>query len=56
MSYSRLEEEEYVFNAASSRSFARTAAVLSEAPLNSLDAFTDEEQMLRESGERAQSH
>ncbi|KAF9817652.1 hypothetical protein IEO21_03308 [Rhodonia placenta] len=34
---------------ASTRSFARTAAVLSEAPLNSLDAFTDEEQMLRES-------
>ncbi|OSX60609.1 hypothetical protein POSPLADRAFT_1075181 [Postia placenta MAD-698-R-SB12] len=34
---------------AGTRSFARTAAVLSEAPLNSLDAFTDEEQMLRES-------
>ncbi|KAI0080828.1 acyl-CoA dehydrogenase NM domain-like protein [Panus rudis PR-1116 ss-1] len=34
------------------RAFSRTSAVSSEAPLNSLDTFTEEEQMLRETVQR----
>ena len=33
------------------RTFARSAAVASESSLNSLDTWTEEEQMLRETGE-----